>query len=675
MKRFSKAICLALLVFTLIFALVGCSTTPKQDLGSRIEVAEPAKEEVTPAEQEKTDVPPAQPAEQAEPAKPVEQPTQEAEPAKPVAYAPIERKYTLFTDGDVTVVAGIGKATITYPASIISKEDIDAAALAAYQAYSSVYDLSNVYYSVGDGVLTIYYPESWGVEELAVAEKTVMDVLPSYVASVIASYIDQAASEVVEAAKQVVDTISEEGLSASISLFGYTATVTLKDDVITIDYPDFITVDEVKAAAAAAYQAYSQYLQGSDLVINDGYATLKLSFKIGEEEFNYAVNLLESELSYYVATLLNALTEEAAEVTITPITAETAEDLIYAASISFFGYDVEVEAYDNIVKITYPSFITFDEIQAAAAVAYQAFPEYLTGSTLYVDSDSSTAVLSLAGIPSTDDMSYAMSLIKEALPSYIMSLFAEEIVAEPAAEETTEVATEVEPSLFQTSFSVFGYEVDIAAYGNQIAVSYPSFITNAEVASAARKAYAAYSQYFQGSELTIDNGTAVLSLAYNLTEDDFNGAVATLKSELTNYILALFTSTDEEEAVEEVKEVAKAEEQPAVEEPVVEEQPAAEAPATEPAKEETKTETKSETKEETKTETKSETKEETKTETKTETKSETKTETTTQPAKTETTTAAATPAKKSNAGLIVLIVVLVAVAAAAVVLFLKKKKN
>lgn len=666
MKRFSKAICLALLVFTLIFALVGCSTTPKQDLGSSIEVTEPAKEEVPPAEQEKTDVPPAQPAEQAEPAKPVEQPTQEAEPAKPVAYAPIERKYTLFTDGDVTVVAGIGKATITYPASMISEADIIAAAKAAYEAYGAY--LSGVTYKLEDGVVTLYYPESWGEEEFAFAEKTIMDVLPSYVASVIASYIDQAASEVVEAAKQVVDTISEEGLSASISLFGYTATVTLKDDVITIDYPDFITVDEVKAAAAAAYQAYSQYLQGSDLVINDGYATLKLSFKIGEEEFNYAVNLLESELSYYVATLLNALTEEAAEVTITPITAETAEDLIYAASISFFGYEVEVEAYDNIVKITYPSFITFDEIQAAAAVAYQEFPEYLTGSTLYVDSDSSTAVLSLAGVPSTDDMSYAMSLVKEALPSYIMSLFAEEIVAEPAAEETTEVATEVEPSLFQTSFSVFGYEVDIAAYGNQIAVSYPSFITNAEVASAARKAYAAYSQYFQGSELTIDNGTAVLSLAYNLTEDDFNGAVATLKSELTNYILALFTSTDEEEAVEEVKEVAKAEEQPAVEEPVVEEQPAAEAPATEPAKEE---------KEEApaKEETKTETKEETKTETKTETKSETKTETTTQPAKTETTTAAATPAKKSNAGLIVLIVVLVAVAAAAVVLFLKKKKN
>lgn len=666
MKRFSKAICLALLVFTLIFALVGCSTTPKQDPGSSIEVAEPAKEEVTPAEQEKTDVPPAQPAEQAEPAKPVEQPTQEAEPAKPVAYAPIERKYTLFTDGDVTVVAGIGKATITYPASMISEADIIAAAKAAYEAYGAY--LSGVTYKLEDGVVTLYYPESWGEEEFAFAEKTIMDVLPSYVASVIASYIDQAASEVVEAAKQVVDTISEEGLSASISLFGYTATVTLKDDVITIDYPDFITVDEVKAAAAAAYQAYSQYLQGSDLVINDGYATLKLSFKIGEEEFNYAVNLLESELSYYVATLLNALTEGAAEVTITPITAETAEDLIYAASISFFGYEVEVEAYDNIVKITYPSFITFDEIQAAAAVAYQEFPEYLTGSTLYVDSDSSTAVLSLAGVPSTDDMSYAMSLVKEALPSYIMSLFAEEIVAEPAAEETTEVATEVEPSLFQTSFSVFGYEVDIAAYGNQIAVSYPSFITNAEVASAARKAYAAYSQYFQGSELTIDNGTAVLSLAYNLTEDDFNGAVATLKSELTNYILALFTSTDEEEAVEEVKEVAKAEEQPAVEEPVVEEQPAAEAPATEPAKEE---------KEEApaKEETKTETKEETKTETKTETKSETKTETTTQPAKTETTTAAATPAKKSNAGLIVLIVVLVAVAAAAVVLFLKKKKN
>ncbi len=643
MKRFSKAVCLALLVFTMIFALAGCSTAPKQDLGDIVvtdvqvpeTTVEPVEEPVVEPSKEET---------------PVEEPvTEEA-----VVFVPVVKKYTLFTEGDITVVADKGKATITYPASIISKADIDAAALAAYQAYSPIYDLSEVYYSVSDGVLTLYYPESWGVEELAVAEKAVMDVLPSYVEAVIASYVSQAveeaAEEVVKAAEEVVEEISEEGLSASISLFGYTATISLKDDVLTIDYPDFITVDEVKAAAAAAYQAYSEYLQGSTLSIDDGYATLKLSFKLGEDEFYYAVNLLESELSYYVATLLDALTKESAvsiEAVSTPVTAETAEETVYTASISVFGYEIDVEAYDNIVKITYPSFITFEEIQAAAAVAYEQFPEYLAGSSLYVDSNTSTAVLSLAGIPSVADLSYAMGLVEDALPAYVLSLLT-------GTEETTEVAEvaeettveETAPSYYETSFGVYGYTVDIVAYGNQIAVSYPDFITNAEVAAAARKAYEAYSQYFQGSELVIDNGTAVLTLAYSLTEDDFNSGVATLKSELTNYIVALLfaPSTEETETVEEVTEVAKV-----VEQPAVEEQPATEAPATEPAKEETPA-------------------------------AETKTETTTsQPAKTETTTttttATATPAKKSNAGLIVLIIVLVAVAAAAVVLFLKKKKN
>ncbi len=633
MKRFSKAICLALLVFTMIFALAGCSTAPKQDLGD-IVVTDVQVPETT---VEPVEEPAVEPAKEEEPV--VEEPVVE----EAVVFVPVVKKYTLFTEGDITVVADKGKATITYPASFISEADIDAAALAAYQAYSPIYDLSEVYYSVSDGVLTLYYPESWGVEELAVAEKAVMDVLPSYVETVIASYISQAAEEAVEA-------ISEEGLSASVSLFGYTATISLKDDVLTIDYPDFITVDEVKAAAAAAYQAYSEYLQGSTLEIDDGFATLKLSFKLGEDEFYYAVNLLESELSYYVATLLDALTEEST-VSIDAVTAETAKETLYTASVSVFGYEIDVEAYDNIVKITYPSFITFEDIQAAAAVAYDQFPEYLAGSTLYVDSDTSTAVLSLAAIPSVADLSYAMGLVEEALPAYVLSLFT-------GLEETTEVAEAVEepvveetaPIYYETSFDVFGYAVDIAAYGNQISVSYPDFITNAEVAAAARKAYEAYSQYFQGSELVIDNGTAVLTLAYNLTEDDLNSGVATLKSELTNYIVALFftPSTEETEEVEVVAEVAEV-----VEQPAVEEQPAAEAPATEPAKEETPA---------------------------TETKTETKTETTTsQPAKTETTTttttATATPAKKSNAGLIVLIIVLVAVAAAAVVLFLKKKKN
>ena len=667
MKRFSKAICLALLVFTMIFALAGCSTAPKQDLGD-IVITEPVVEEpaAEPVAEPAAEVPaetPAEPVVEA-PVETVAEAPAETVAEEAVVYVPVEKKYTLFSEGDITVVADKGKATITYPAEYITEADIDAAALAAYQGFSSIYDLSEVYYEVNDGVLTLYYPESWGVEELAVAEQTIMEVLPAYVVSVLADNVEsvvESAAEAVDAAIAEIDAkaqaIEENGISATISLFGYEATISLKDDVITIDYPDFITVDEIKAAAAAAYEAYSQYLEGSELTIDDGYATLKLSFTIGEDEFYYAVNLLQSELSYYVAEVLG-IVADAAEAT--EETAEVDEDATYAAEIEILGYELGVKAYENVIEITYPSFITFEEIQEAAAAAYEAFPQYLEGSTLYVDTETSTAVLSLAGVPSVEDLSYAVNLVESVLPSYVMSLLADNVeeVVETAAEVIDEAVAEVEettPTLLQTSFSVLGYEVQIAAYGNQIAVSYPDFITNDVVAAAARSTYEAYSQYFQGSELTIDNGTAVLTLAYNLTEDDFNVGVEALKSELTNYIVGLFTAS-EEETVEEVTEVAEV-----VEEPATEEQPAAteEAPATEPAKEETPAA-------------------ETKTE-ETKTTTETKTETTTQPAAssttTTTTTATAEPAKKSNTGLIVLIVVLVVVAAAAVVLFLKKKKN
>ncbi len=146
----------------------------------------------------------------------IEEPVRLEVEAKPeaevvVSYVPVEKKYTLFTEGDITVVADKGKATITYPAEYISEADIATAALAAFEAYSSVYDLSAVYYSVEDGILTLYYPVEWGTEELALAESSVMQVLPGYVEAVIASYAPKAEEPVVEeVTAQVVEQPVEE---------------------------------------------------------------------------------------------------------------------------------------------------------------------------------------------------------------------------------------------------------------------------------------------------------------------------------------------------------------------------------------------------------------------------------------------------------------------------------
>ena len=611
MKRFSKTISLVLLVFTMIFALAGCSTAPKQDLGDIVPADVPAPV------QEETPV--------------AEEPVAEEPVAEEVAvtYVPVEKKYTLF-GYELTVVADKGKATITYPASIISEADIAAAAKAAYTAFSGVYDLSEVYYEAKDGVLTIYYPEAWGVEELATAESVVMAQLPAYVESVIASLTTEVEETVTEASEEEEKQLTYE---ATVSAFGYDINLEAYENVIEITYPSFITFDEIKAAAAAAYEAYPEYLEGSTLYVDSENATavLTLAAAPSNEDLSYVVSVLDVALPAYVASLFP---EEAVE--------EALEPIELSASISLFGYEASITLKDDVITIDYPDFISVDEVKAAAAAAYQSYSQYLEGSELTIDDGYAT--LKLAFKLNEDEFYYAVNLLQSELSYYVAYVLG-------VTEETTEEATEVATEVLESAITFLGQNVSIVAEGNTVTITYPAIITNAEVAAAARAAYEAYSQYLDGSALTIDNGTAVLTLAYDLTADDFNYAKDLLQSQLNSYVASL-TETKAEEAVETVTEVAQAvteavtkatEEAPA-------EQPATEAPAAEETKPvETKTET---------------------------TKpAETKTETT-KPAETKTeTTTAAEPAKKSNTGLIVLIVVLVVVAAAAVVLFLKKKKN
>ena len=655
MKRFSKTISLVLLVFTSIFALVGCATAKVDTSGITVSadtVAEDttSTEETTPVEQPAPEEP--APADE----KPVaeEQPVVEEEVA--VTYVPVEKKYTLL-GYELDVVAEKGKATITYPASIITESDIDTAAAAALVVYGSTYDLSGVYYDASqEGVLVVYYPEEWGMEELAVAEQVLMAELPAYVEYVVASYTTPAEEE--PAVEEVAEEPAEElSYAGSISVFGYEADVKAYENIVEITYPSFITFDEIKAAAAAAYEAFPQYLEGSTLYVDTESATavLTLAGVPSAADLSYAMDLVNSVLPAYVTAYLADNAEEI--VTEVEEKIDEIEEEGISATISLFGYEASITLKDDVITIDYPDFITVDEVKAAAAAAYEAYSDYLQGSVLTIDDGFATLKLSFK--IGKDEFNYAVNLLESELSYYIATVL--NLVTEDTTEETTEVAEveETTPELYETSFTLFGQEVQIAAYGNTVGIIYPESITNAEVAAAAKAAYEAYSQYLDGSELTIDNGSAILTLGYDLTEDDFNYAVSLLQSEITYYLANLVVEDEKvEEAVETVTEVAQAisdaltqtteeapAEQPATEEPVVEEQPAVEEPVVEqPAAEEP---------------------------------AKTETTTTTEPAKTETTTTTATaePAKKSNTGLIVLIVVLVVVAAAAVVLFLKKKKN
>ena len=562
-KRFSTTICLALLVVAMTFTLAGCKS-PKQDVGDIVitapETETPVVEEPAPVEEVKEEAPVVEePAPTVEEPAPVEEaPAVEAKEEAPVVeepktevavvYKPVAKKYT-FAGYELTVIADKGRAVISYP-SIIAKADIDAAAQAAVAAYGKAYDLSGVYYDVNEKehVLTVYYPESWGMEELALAEQIIMKELPGYAAAAYAA---------LQPAKE--ETPVEE---------------------------EIVAVEEPEAEIAVVYSPVSQ-------------------------------------------------------------------------KYTFAGYELSVVADKGHAVISYPSIIAKADIDAAAQAAVAAYGKAYDLSGVYYDVNEKEHVLTVYYPESwgMEELALAEQIIMKELPGYAAAAYA---ALQPAKEETPVeeeiVAEEVVESAFYTrDIELYGYKASIIATGNKVGIEYPSFVTTAEVRAAAEAVYAAYGQYLQGSTLDIydGDGFAILTLAYDLTEADFNYAADLVEAQLPAYVQSLFAQVPAEDEPAEVEEVAVVAEAPAVEEPAPVEEVKEEAPVVEeqPAKtEEPAKQPEAPKQEETKTETPA-----------------------AQPAATP--AAEPAPAKKSNAGLIILIIVLVLVAAAAVVVVLKKKKN
>ena len=343
----------------------------------------------------------------------------------------------------------------------------------------------------------------------------------------------------------------------------------------------------------------------------------------------------------YVAQVLSAPAAEPAEEPEAPAEAPVEVAELPEWTISLYGYEAKIVYENKVATITYPSFITNAEILDAAAAAYAVYGAYLQGTELAVDNG--VAWLKFPADLSYEDLDASVRLLAAELPGYVATV----LLAAPAIEQTAAI---------ERTFSILGYEASIVYQDKVAVITYPDFITNAEVAQAAKTAYAAYSKYLQGTELTIDNGTAVLTFPVEITADDIDFAVALLSAELPAYVAAVLAPQPEPVAA--VAEAPAAEapaEQPAAApaEAAPAAAPAEAAPAATPAAQPAATTTT----------------------TPAATTTTTPAATTTAAASTTAASTAAQTAKKSNTGLIIVIIVLVIAACAAVAIILKKKKK
>ncbi|MDD4397886.1 MAG: metallophosphoesterase, partial [Sphaerochaetaceae bacterium] len=112
----------------------------------------------------------------------------------------------------------------------------------------------------------------------------------------------------------------------------------------------------------------------------------------------------------------------------------------------------------------------------------------------------------------------------------------------PASTETS-----VGQQALEYSFDVYGYAVSVEAYDGYAYVTYPEFVTDAELAAAAKAALAAYPKYLSSVTYQITApGKVTVNFMKGLTKSDADYAIDLLKSNLTWYVGQLFAATGTE---------------------------------------------------------------------------------------------------------------------------------
>ena len=439
-------------------------------------------------------------------------------------------------------------------------------------------------------------------------------------------------------------------ISAQYKIGDYTVDIVAGVGVAKVTYPvGLFTEEELLAALNYAVTTYPALV---DYVVFDykpGEIVFTYPEEWGEEDFQLAESLI---LAYVNGVLegYGAATAEKVEV----VEVQPAEPEVLKYTLSVYGYNATVEYLPGVAVIRYPNVLTNEEVIAAAQLAYQAYEPYLLGTTLTVDNG--LAVLYMPYELTEEEVDYAVNVAASELTWYIGYLAG--TPAEAPAEAPTKVA-----KVITKHVDILGYDATVT-YSNCVAtIEYPAFITNSEVADAARMAYASFGKYLEGTTLSINNGTAVLTFPQEITEADLDYAIALLQSELPAYLAAITKTTEPvAQPVATVAEAEKPAEKPAepAPAPAAETKPAEPAPA--PAAETKPAETKPAATATTETKPAATT---------------TTTTTTAKPAETKpaTTSEPAPAAKKSNVGLIIVIVLLVLAAGAACFILLKKKKK
>ena len=245
-------------------------------------------------------------------------------------------------------------------------------------------------------------------------------------------------------------------MTYTFEYYGFTATVEAYIGLALIHYPSFVTDEELGAAAAAAVAAYPEYTKDITYeILEPGLAAVYYPKEYGPNDFYFAMGLLEGELYAYldwISAQLFATEPEETKPAEEPAVEEQLGALTY--TFNYYGFTATVEAYIGLAYIHYPSFVTDEELGAAAAAAVAAYPEYTKGIT-YEIVEPGLAVVYYPEEYGPNDFYFAMGLLEGELYAYLdwisAQLYAKAPEAPAAPEATPEPVVVEQPAPVEPS--------------------------------------------------------------------------------------------------------------------------------------------------------------------------------------------------------------------------------
>ncbi len=264
--------------------------------------------------------------------------------------------------GGYTLTATIdtGATLLEYPA-FVADDDVNA----FFAAENEKYGLASlgVAYAFGeDGEVTVTYPEEYSKETVAAElDKLVADLI-----AYITTPVPALEPEPVPEPEPVV--IPEPPVVKTYEYGGYTLTATIDTGATLLEYPAFVTDDDVNAFFAVENEKY-------------GLADFGVAYAFGEDgevtvtyPEKYSKETVAAELDKLVADLIAYLTTPVAEPEPVPvIIPEPVADAPIVRTYEYGDYALMATIDTGATLLEYPAFITDDEVNTFFAAENEKY--------------------------------------------------------------------------------------------------------------------------------------------------------------------------------------------------------------------------------------------------------------------------------------------------------------